>query len=267
MTSLIELLNWFDDKDKVLVSLSGGVDSALVAYAANKKLGKNAIAVTADYKTLSSEELDSAKSIAHEIGITHRIIEYSELENENFVKNDNKRCFYCRDELSTELIKLSDSLGINTIVDGTQSDDMGDYRPGIDALHRNGIRSPLLEVKFTKENVRKIAKHVGLSIYDKPSNSCLASRIPWGQRVTAEKLARIELSEKIIKQKIGVQQVRVRDINGLARIEVELDKLPLLNDSEIKNEIFSKLKMIGFSEVEINPNGYVSGNLNVILEN
>ena len=99
------------------------------------------------------------------------------------------------------------------------------------------------------------------------SNSCLASRIPWGQRVTAEKLARIELSEKIIKQKIGVQQVRVRDINGLARIEVESDKLSLLNDSEIKNEIFSKLKMIGFSEVEINPNGYVSGSLNVILEN
>ena len=267
MTSLIELLNWFDDKDKVLVSLSGGVDSALVAYAANKKLGKNAIAVTADYKTLSFEELDSAKSVAHEIGITHSIIEYRELENENFVKNDNKRCFYCRDELSTELIKLSDSLGINTIVDGTQSDDMGDYRPGIDALHRNGIRSHLLEVKFTKENVRKIAKKVDLSIYDKPSNSCLASRIPWGQRVTAEKLARIELSEKIIKQKIGVEQVRVRDINGLARIEVELDKLSLLNDSEIKNEIFSKLKMIGFSKVEINPNGYVSGSLNVILEN
>ena len=262
-----DLLNWFSNKNSVLISLSGGVYSALVAYAAFEEIGKNAIAVTADYKTLSSEELDSAKSVAHEIGITHRIIEYSELKNENFVKNDNKRCFYCRDELSTELIKLSDSLGINTIVDGTQSDDMGDYRPGIDALHKNGIRSPLLEVKFTKENVRKTAKHVGLSIYDKPSNSCLASRIPWGQRVTAEKLARIELSEKIIKQKIGVQQVRVRDINGLARIEVELDKLSLLNDSEIKNEIFSKLKLIGFSEVEINPNGYVSGSLNVVLEN
>ena len=108
---------------------------------------------------------------------------------------------------------------------------------------------------------------MGLSIYDKPSNSCLASRIPWGQRVTAEKLARIELSEKIIKQKIGVQQVRVRDINGLARIEVELDKITLLDDAKTKTEIFSKLKMIGFSEVEINPNGYVSGSLNVILEN
>ena len=266
MTNLNKLLKWFNDKDRVLVSLSGGVDSALVAYAANKKLGKNAIAVTADYKTLSSEELDSAKSVAHEIGITHRIIEYSELENENFVKNDNKRCFYCRDELSTELIKLSDSLGINTIVDGTQSDDMGDYRPGIDALHGNGIRSPLLEVKFTKELVRKTAKHVGLSIYEKPSNSCLASRIPWGQRVTVERLVRIEMGEKMIKQKTGIQQVRVRDIDGIARIEVESDKIHLLNDDVIKNEISSKLKMIGFSKIEINPNGYVSGNLNVVLE-
>ena len=122
MTNLNELLNWFEDKDKVLVSLSGGVDSALVAYAANKKLGKNAIAVTADYKTLSSEELDSAKSIAREIGITHRIIEYSELENENFVKNDNKRCFYCRDELSSELIKLSNSLGLPSGCASSMSD-------------------------------------------------------------------------------------------------------------------------------------------------
>ena len=267
MTSLIELLNWFDDKDKVLVSLSGGVDSALVAYAANKTLGKNAIAVTADYKTLSSEELDSAKSVAHEIGITHRIIEYSELENENFVKNDNKRCFYCRDELSNELIKLSNSLGIDTIVDGTQSDDMGDYRPGIDALHGNGIRSPLLETHFTKNMVRNTAKSIGLSIYDKPSNSCLASRIPWGQRVTAEKLARIEMGEKIIKQKTGLQQVRVRDINGNARIEVESDKINLITEDSNKSEIFSKLKMIGFSNVEIDPDGYSSGKLNLIFEN
>jgi len=267
MNDLEKLLKWFDDKEKVLISLSGGVDSALVAYAANKKLSKNAIAVTADYKTLSSEELDSAKSIAREIGITHHIIEYSELENENFVRNDNKRCFYCRDELSKELIKFSNSLRIETIVDGTQSDDMGDYRPGIDALHGNGIRSPLLEMKFTKELVRKTAKHVGLSIYDKPSNSCLASRIPWGQRVTAERLVRIELAEKMIKQKTGIKQVRVRDIDGLARIEVALEQLNLLDNAETRNEIFSKFKMIGFSNVEIDSNGYTSGKLNVILEN
>ena len=264
MTDLNQLLKWFVDKNKVLVSLSGGVDSALVAYAAKKQLGKNAIAVTADYKTLSSEELDSAKLIAREIGITHHIIEYSELDNENFVRNDEKRCFYCRDELSLKLLEFSTSLSIEMIVDGTQSDDMGDYRPGIDALHGNGIRSPLLETHFTKELVRQTAKSVGLSIFDKPSNSCLASRIPWGQRVTAERLARIEMGEKIIKQKTGIQQIRVRDIDGIARIEVEPDKIHLLNDVVIKNEIFSKLKMIGFSKVQIDPDGYLSGKLNVI---
>jgi len=263
MTDLNQLLKWFVDKNNVLVSLSGGVDSALVAYAAKKQLGRNAIAVTADYKTLSSEELDSAKLIAREIGITHHIIEYSELDNENFVRNDEKRCFYCRDELSLKLLEFSTSLSIEMIVDGTQSDDMGDYRPGIDALHGNGIRSPLLETHFTKELVRQTAKSVGLSIFDKPSNSCLASRIPWGQRVTAERLARIEMGEKIIKQKTGIQQIRVRDIDGIARIEVEPDKIHLLNDAVIKNEIFSKLQMIGFSKVQIDPDGYFSGKLNV----
>lgn len=264
MNDLKELLHWFDDKQNVLVSLSGGVDSALVAYAAKTKLNDNAIAITADYKTLSSEELDSAKNIAKEIGITHKIIEYSELDNENFVKNDNKRCFYCRDELSQKLIEFASSLDIETIVDGTQNDDMGDYRPGIDALHSHGIRSPLLETGFTKLQVRKTAKSIGLSIFDKPSNSCLASRIPWGERVTAERLTRIEMGEKIIKQKTGIRQVRVRDINGMARIEDDCNNLQLLNLPEIKNEIFSKLIMIGFSEVEIDPEGYKSGKLNVI---
>jgi len=266
MDDLERLLNWFEDKGRVMIALSGGVDSALVAYAAQKKLGKNALAVTADYKTLSSEELDSAKIIAREIGIEHKIIEYNELDNENFVKNDEKRCFYCRDELSHKLLELASSFEIDVIVDGTQTDDMGDYRPGIDALHGNGIRSPLLETQFTKTLVRKTAKFVGISIYDKPSNSCLASRIPWGQRVTAEKLARIELGEKIIKQKTGIQQVRVRDIDGTARIEVESNKIHLLNN-EITSEIFLKLKMIGFSDVEIDPNGYFSGKLNMIYEN
>ena len=259
MTNLEKLLNWFKDKERVLVSLSGGVDSALVAYAANEKLGINAIAVTADYKTLSSEELDSAKTMAREIGIKHKIIEYSELDNEDFVKNDEKRCFYCRDELSIKLLEFSTSLGIEMIVDGTQSDDMDDYRPGIDALHVNGIRRPLLETYFTKELVRQTAKSVGLSIFDKPSNSCLASRIHWGQRVTAEKLARIEIGEKIIKQKTGIQQVRVRDIDGTARIAVESDQIHLFNDDTIKNEIFAKLQMIGFSKVKIDPDGYFSG--------
>ena len=249
-----DLLEWFSDKKSVLISLSGGVDSALVAYAAFEKIGKNAVAVTADYQTLAQDELDSAKKITQEIGIRHVLISYDELQNEDFVRNDNNRCFYCRDELSEKLLATSKQLGIDVIVDGTHVDDLGDYRPGIDALHKNGIKSPLLETNFTKQEIRKQTEILGLTVYDRPSNSCLASRIPWGQRVTAEKLARIEMGELMIKQSINVQQVRVRDLDGTARIEVEPDKIPLLNNEKKIEEVSEKLQMIGFSSVVIDHN-------------
>ena len=257
-----DLLNWFSNKNSVLISLSGGVDSALVAYAAFEKIGKNAIAVTADYKTLAQDELDSAKKIVHEIGIKHMIISYDELENENFVKNDKNRCFYCRDELSEKLLILSKQLGTEVIVDGTHTDDLGDYRPGIEALHKNGIRSPLLETNFTKQDIRDQTKIIGLSIYDRPSNSCLASRIPWGQRVTAERLARVEMGELIIKQSIDTKQVRVRDLDGIAKIEVDIDKIPLLRDDQKIEEISAKLQMLGFSSVQVDYDGYMPGKVN-----
>ena len=257
-----DLLNWFSNKNSVLISLSGGVDSALVAYAAFEKIGKDAIAVTADYKTLAQDELDSAKKIVHEIGIKHMIISYDELENKNFVKNDKNRCFYCRDELSEKLLILSKQLGTEVIVDGTHTDVLGDYRPGIDALHKNGIRSPLLETNFTKQDIRDQTKIIGLSIYDRPSNSCLASRIPWGQRVTAERLARVEMGELIIKQSIDTKQVRVRDLDGIAKIEVDIDKIPLLRDNQKIEEISEKLQMLGFSSVQVDYDGYMPGKVN-----
>jgi uncharacterized protein len=264
MDKFSQLLDWFDDKTSVLVSLSGGVDSALVAYAAFQKLGKRAFAVTADYKTLSKEELDSSKQIADEIGIQHIIINYNELENENFVRNDNNRCFYCRDELSEKLIETAKKFQLDVIVDGTHTDDLGDYRPGIDALRKNGIKSPLLDVDLSKDEIRATCKKIGLTIYNRPSNSCLASRIPWGQRVTAERLARIEMGETIIKQLTGLQQVRVRDLSGTAKIEVELDKISLLSSKNYLDQIITKLQMIGFSSVIIDPDGYKSGKLNLI---
>jgi len=262
---LIELVDWFSDKKSVLVSLSGGVDSALVAFAAYKKLGKNAIAVTADYKTLSKEELDSANGIAKEIGINHIIIHYNELENENFTQNDEKRCFYCREELSKKLLETANKLGLDFIVDGNHLDDLGDYRPGLVALHENGILSPLVETQFTKNNIRNVAKSIGLTIHDKPSNSCLASRIPWGQRVTAQKLARIEMGELIVKQAINVRQVRVRDLDGIAKIEVDYNNIPLLNNKKQIAELSKKLQMIGFSSVTIDPDGYKTGKLNQVV--
>ena len=264
MNKLSHLLNWFDDKRSVLVSLSGGVDSALVAYAAFQKLGKRSIAVTADYKTLSQEELDTSKKITDEIGIKHIIINYNELENENFVKNDSNRCFYCRDELSENLIKTAKHHQLDVIVDGTHIDDLGDYRPGIDALRKNGIMSPLLDVNLSKDEIRKICKNIGLTVYNRPSNSCLASRIPWGQRVTAERLTRIEMGETIIKQLTGFQQVRVRDLDGVAKIEVDPNNISAVYDQNYLPQIVNKLKMIGFSSVIIDQDGYKTGKLNLI---
>jgi uncharacterized protein len=266
MNKIDELINWFDDKKKVLIALSGGVDSALVAYAAFQKLGNKAFAVTADYKTLSKDELDSAQKICSEIGIEQIIINYNELENENFVLNDNKRCFYCRSELSENLIHLSEKLDVKTIVDGTQLDDLGDYRPGIDALRSKGIRSPRVEIGLTKNEVRNESQKIGLSVYDRPSNSCLASRIPWGQRVTAERLTRIEVGESFVKQILNVNQVRVRDFDGVAKIEIEKKELEQLSDKIKLNEITSRLEQIGFKSVLIDPEGYKSGKINVIAD-
>ena len=265
MTTLENLENWFDDKNKVMIALSGGVDSALVAYAAFQKLGDSAIAVTADYKTLSEEELATAKQICSEIGIRQLLLDYSELENEDFVKNDSNRCFHCRMELGTHLVKLANKYNVDVIVDGTNLDDLGDYRPGIEALKQNGIRSPLVETNFSKAQIRETAKMIGLSVYDKPSNSCLASRIPWGQRVTAEKLVRIEFGETIVKQLTNVKQVRVRDIDGTARIEVEKQMISKFDDVILK-QLTEKLKMIGFDSVEVDQEGYKPGKINVIAD-
>ena len=265
MSKLNDLENWFEGKNKVMIALSGGVDSALVAYAAYQKLGDSAIAVTADYKTLSVEELQTAKHICSEIGIKQLLLNYDELENPEFTKNDSNRCFHCRLELGDHLIELAKKHNVKIIVDGTNLDDLGDYRPGIEALKQNDIQSPLVETNFSKSEIRDTAKSVGLSVFDKPSNSCLASRIPWGQRVTAERLTRIELGETIVKQLTNVKQVRVRDYDGSAKIEVDKDMISVF-DSGILKQITEKLNMIGFSTVEIDQEGYKPGKINVITD-
>lgn len=259
-----DLVSWFSGRGKVIVALSGGVDSAVVAYAAKRALDGNAIAVTADYKTLSDEELESARKIAKEIGIEHEVIEYSELDNEDFVKNDEYRCFHCRNELAEHLLEVAEREKAKLIVDGTNADDLNDFRPGIQALKQHGVKSPLVEMSITKDEVRQIADMLSLSIFDKPSNACLASRIPHGTEVTADKLKRIEQAEIIVKKLFGVRQVRVRDHGGIARIEVGRDERKLLFDQTQLDELDSELKKLGFTFVAIEASGYKSGNLNVI---
>ncbi len=263
MTELSKLTKWFANKGKVIVALSGGVDSALVAYAAFKELGDLAIAVTAKYESLSYDELTSAKYICSEIGIKQIVITYNELYNKNFIRNDKNRCFYCKNELAQYLQKLAAVYSVDTVVDGTNIDDYDDYRPGIKAIINNRIRSPLVEIKFTKKQIRDEAKLAGLSVYNKPSDSCLSSRVPWNKSITKEKLVRIELSETIIKQITDVKQVRVRDIDGTAKIEVAIDELRLLTNKKL-DFITQKLKLIGFSSVAIDPDGYKPGKINSI---
>jgi pyridinium-3,5-biscarboxylic acid mononucleotide sulfurtransferase len=254
-----QLVSWFHDKNqKAIVALSGGVDSAVVAMAAKKALDKNAIAVTADYNTLSADELESAKKIAKEINIEHKIIKYNELDNIEFVKNDLFRCYHCRTGLSTYLLKESRQMNIFLIVDGTNTDDLTDYRPGIKALRENGIQSPLVELGINKQNVRNIAKSNNLSVYDKPSNSCLASRIPHGIPVTFEKLKRIEAAESLVKSIFKVKQVRVRDHQDIARIEVGREEIKEMFDAVKLSEIDSKLKDLGFKHIALDLAGYKS---------
>ena len=254
-----QLVSWFHDKNqKAIIALSGGVDSAVVAMAAKKALDKNAIAVTANYNTLSADELKSAKKIAKEINIEHKIIKYNELDDIEFVKNDSLRCYHCRTELSTYLLKEARQMNVHLIVDGTNTDDLTDYRPGIKALRENGIRSPLVELGINKQNVRNIAKSNNLSVYDKPSNSCLASRIPRGMPVTFEKLKRIEKAESLVKSIFKVKQVRVRDHQDIARIEVGRGEIKDMFDTIKLSEIDSKLKDLGFIHIALDLSGYKS---------
>lgn len=259
------LVDWFvSNSDSAVIALSGGVDSAVVALAARKALGDRALAITADYKTLSQEELDSARSVAKEIGITHRVIQYDELENPEFVKNDGLRCYHCRTELGRHLAEEARKAGITLMVDGTNLDDLSDYRPGIRALRENGVRSPMVELGIDKSEVREIAKNSGLSIYDKPSNACLASRIPAGTEVTYEKLRRIESSEIIVKTIFGVRQARVRDHGEVARVEVGRDELAKMFDADRLALLDKKLKELGFKFVSIDAAGYGGSKLAIV---
>ena len=265
MTDFERLMAWFlENGERALVALSGGVDSAVVALAAKNALGDNALAVTADYNTLAAEELGSARQVAREIGIPHLVIKYDELENADFVKNDGMRCYHCRTELGKHLMREAEKFRTNLITDGTHVDDLSDYRPGIQALRESGVRSPLAELGIGKPGIRKIARDFHLSVHDRPSNACLASRIPQGMEVTYEKLRRIESAEIAVKAIFGVRQVRVRDHGEIARIEVASEELHRMFDADKLELVDAKLKEIGFRFVSVDAGGYRQGRLAVM---
>jgi uncharacterized protein len=249
-------------KDGVIVALSGGVDSSTLAAVCHDVLGERAVAVTAKSATYPPEEMDEAKRIAREIGIKHYVVETDELSDENFIRNPENRCYYCKRELLGCLQDFAHRLGFKAIFEGTNFGDLSGHRPGFKAVkERENVFSPWAENEFTKKEIRALAKKLGLSVHDKPALACLASRIPFGEQITEERLNRVGRAEQLIKKISGVRQLRVRDHNGLARIEVGRNERSLLLNVKIMDKIAKKLKQLGFNFVTMDLEGYRTGSM------
>jgi len=249
------------DRDGVLVAFSGGVDSSVVAAIAHDALGDDAVACTAKSETLPAAELDDARRVADEIGIRHEIVEFSELDSQAFVENDEERCYHCRTMRLGAMFDHAKELGIDIVCDGTNATDPGEgHRPGLRAVDELDAYSPLLEHEITKSEVREIADEYDLSVADKPSMACLSSRIPTGLEVTEERLSRIEKAEQLLRT-WGFEQFRVRDHDDIARVEVGEDELDAALDPDFARAAQEHIGDLGFDHVTLDLEGYRTGSV------
>lgn len=242
----------------VLVAYSGGIDSTLVMKVAHDALGARALAVTAVSPTLPDMELEQAKQVAAQVGARHRLVETDQLRIQDFVKNDERRCYHCKTDLYQGLAQFRQEMAMDAMVDGTNLDDLGDDRPGLLAAREWGVRSPLVEAGLSKEEVRELARELGLSNWEKPAAACLSSRIQRETPVTAEKLARVERAEAFLMEQ-GFLQVRVRDREGAARVEVKPEEVSRLLEPAMQRKITEQLRRFGFAAVTLDPAGYRQG--------
>jgi len=246
--------------DSAIVAFSGGVDSSLVLKVACDILNENAVAVTADTPSIPRRELEETKKIAKQVGAKHIIINTLETTNKNYLKNPNNRCYYCKSELYSRLRDISLKLNIKNVLNGTNFDDIKDYRPGMKAAEEFRVISPLKDAEFTKKEVRELARFLRLSIWNKPSAPCLSSRVPYGQQITLKKLSMIEKAENFLKD-FGIRELRVRHFGKAARVEVNENDKSIINDNF--NKIESKFNEIGFDEIRIS--NFKSGSLNLMI--
>ncbi|MGA3108422.1 MAG: ATP-dependent sacrificial sulfur transferase LarE [Candidatus Bathyarchaeia archaeon] len=247
---------------KVMVAFSGGVDSSLVALLAKMALRDGAIAVTADSPSLPSSELREAKELARRIGIKHIVVKTDELQDPNYVANPANRCYFCKKELGQKLVDLARELGDYMIVDGTNAEDLKGHRPGTAALSEKGIRRPLADAGMMKDEVRGLAKSLGLSNHEKPSMPCLSSRVAYGEIITPERLLRIERAETMVRSLTGVKELRVRDHGNIARIEVGRSERNLFFDEQLLDKISEVFRDLGYAHVALDMTGYRSGSMN-----
>ena len=252
---------------RVLVAYSGGVDSTFLIKTAKDMLGKdNVLAVTAESATYPLSELKDAKKNAKNIGVRHLIIHTNEFEDNNFISNPPDRCYYCKKELFNKLKSIAKKENIDFIVDASNMDDLNDYRPGTKAKKELGIRSPLQEAGFNKSDIRQFSKKISLNTWAKPAMACLASRLPYGEKIEVDTLRRIELAEDFL-QRLGFKQVRVRCHGNMARIEVLPKDIKLLIKNGVRDKIIAHLKKLGFAFITLDLQGYRTGSLNEAIPN
>ena len=263
MDKLKKLKSILKEMGSVLVAYSAGVDSTFLLKVARDCLGSKVLAVTADSPTYQRQELKFSKKMARELGVRHKVIKTLELEDKNFIKNPVDRCYFCKSELFSRLRKIAKDNRLNFVADASNVSDKKDFRPGSIAKNELGVRSPLQESGFTKEDIRIFSKKLGLKTWDKPSLACLASRIPYGRKISSPVLSRINKAEEFLR-KAGFKQVRLRHYDGLCRIEVAKSEISLL--AHKSNLVVDRLKKMGYNYITLDLEGYRTGSMNEVIK-